>query len=216
MLQVSAQSARVRARYDALAPYIDFFDHLLMMSLFRVRARAIAYLPLRTGDTAVELGCGTGRNLTHLRRAVGPAGRIIGVEFAPGMLARARKVVDRYQLDVELIDQDAMFYPLPAANAVLLSLCYHTLSYPAQSLARIWSALQPGACLAIMDGKPPDFAANLLWPLGAKVLQSVFMGDADIEPWENLRHLAGNIEVSRFVFGSYYICWAIKPEQIPI
>lgn len=211
ILQVPEQSARVRARYDVLAPYVTFIDHLLMMSLFRVRARAIASLPLRTGDTAVELGCGTGRNFRYLRRAVGPAGRIIGVEFAPGMLARARKLVDQYRLDVELIDQDALLYPIPATNAVLLSLCYHTLSHPAQTLARIWDALKPGACLAIMDAKPPDFAAKLFWPLGAKILQGVFMGDPQLAPWQDLRHLGPNMQVRKFVFGSYYICWAIKP-----
>ena len=87
----AAHSLRVRDRYDTLAPYVTLVDHLLMMSVFRVRKRAIKALPLRKGDTVVELGCGTGRNFPHLRNAVGDKGRVIGVEFAPGMLARAAK-----------------------------------------------------------------------------------------------------------------------------
>ncbi len=83
-------STRVRQRYDRLAPYITLIDHLLAMSLFRIRARAIRSLPISAGDTAIELGCGTGRNFPHLRNAVGGDGRVVGVEFSSGMLRPRR------------------------------------------------------------------------------------------------------------------------------
>jgi demethylmenaquinone methyltransferase/2-methoxy-6-polyprenyl-1,4-benzoquinol methylase len=205
----AGRSVRVRQRYDSLAPYVTLVDHLLMMSVFRVRERAIKALPLRTADTVVELGCGTGRNFSHLRKAVGENGRIIGVEFSPGMLARAAKLAEQEALEIELVDQDISRYALPPANLVLLSLCYHTLEFPTQTLTRIWDALQPGACLAIIDGKPPDFADGVVRPFGAKVLESVFMGDAAIKPWENLARL-GSVNMKKFVLGAYYVCWAIK------
>ena len=93
---------------------------------------------------------------------------------------------------------------------MLLSLCYHTLELPAQTLTRIWSVLPSGACLAIVDGKPPDFADRFVRPFGAKVLESVFMGDAAIKPWENLARM-GSVRMKKFVLGAYYVCWAIKP-----
>lgn len=202
--------ARVRERYDKLAPYIDLMDHLLVLSLFRVRARAIACLPLGPGGTVVELGCGTGRNFSYLRHAVGRFGRVIGVEFSPKMLALARRQTEKHALGVDLIDQDISRYKLPEANLVLLSLCYHTLESPTQTLARIWEELRPGGCVAIIDGKPPDIADKYFRPFGAKVLESVFMGDAELRPWENLGRL-GKVEMKRFVLGAFYVCWVIKP-----
>ena len=204
------QRSSVRERYDKLAPFIALIDHLLMMSLFRVRARAIAALPLKAGDTVVELGCGTGRNFSYLRNAVHRAGRIIGVEFSPGMFARARKLVADEKLQVELIDQDIARYAVPATDLVLLSLCYHTLEYPAQTLARVWESLKPGACLAIIDGKPPDFADAFFRSFGSKILEAVFMGDAQLKPWENLARL-GSMQMKKYVGGAYYVCWAVKP-----
>jgi demethylmenaquinone methyltransferase/2-methoxy-6-polyprenyl-1,4-benzoquinol methylase len=203
------RSALVRDRYDKLAPYVTLIDHLLMMSSFRVRERAIKCLPLGPGDTVVELGCGTGRNFPYLRNAVERSGCVIGVEFSPGMLARACKLAEQETLDIELVEQDVARYALPPADLVLLALCYHTLEYPAQTLARIWEALKPGACLAIMDGKPPDILDKVVRPFGARVLESIFMGDAKLRPWENLARL-GNIQMKKFLLGAHYVCWAIK------
>ena len=202
-------SARVRDRYDRLAPYITLIDHLLLMSLCRIRARAIRCLPISTGDTVIELGCGTGRNFPHLRRAVGRDGRVIGVEFSPGMFARAVDFARRERLDIELVKEDIARHRVPPAKLVLLSLCYHTLEYPMQTLTRIWDALEPGACLAILDGKQPNFAEKLIRPFGEKVLETIFMGDADLKPWENLARL-GTVQMKEFVFGAYYVCWAVK------
>jgi SAM-dependent methyltransferase len=39
------------------------------------------------------MGCGTGANLPFLREAVGPEGTVLGVDLAPGAVARARERV---------------------------------------------------------------------------------------------------------------------------
>jgi len=58
------------------------------------RTRAVGALDLDPGDTVVEMGCGTGANVPHLREAVGPEGRVVGVDLTRGMLRRARERVD--------------------------------------------------------------------------------------------------------------------------
>jgi demethylmenaquinone methyltransferase/2-methoxy-6-polyprenyl-1,4-benzoquinol methylase len=199
----------VRERYDKLAPFVALIDHVLMISVFRVRERAIKLLPLKPGGTVVELGCGTGRNFSYLRNAVGRLGRVIGVEFSPKMFAFARQFAEKHALQVELVDQDISRYPVPPSDLVLLSLCYHTLESPTQTLSRIWDTLKPGACLAIIDGKPPDIAEKYFRPFADKVLVSIFMGDADLRPWETLARL-GKVEMKNFVLGAFYVCWAVK------
>jgi SAM-dependent methyltransferase len=53
-------------------------------------AAAVAEMGLRAGQTALDVGCGTGRALPHLRAAVGPGGHVLGVDLTPEMLAAAR------------------------------------------------------------------------------------------------------------------------------
>ena len=59
------------------------------------RSRAVASLALDPGDTVVEMGCGTGANAPYLREAVGPEGRVVGIDLTRGMLRRAGERVDR-------------------------------------------------------------------------------------------------------------------------
>jgi len=54
------------------------------------RASATDELALDDGDLALEMGCGTGANLPHLRERVGPDGRVVGLDVTRGMLERAR------------------------------------------------------------------------------------------------------------------------------
>jgi SAM-dependent methyltransferase len=53
-------------------------------------AAAVAEVGLHPGQTTLDAGCGTGRALPHLRAAVGPAGRVLGLDLTPEMLATAR------------------------------------------------------------------------------------------------------------------------------
>ncbi len=58
------------------------------------RLRAVQALGLRTGDTVIDMACGTGLNFALLQKAVGPGGRIIGVDLTDAMLARAQDRIE--------------------------------------------------------------------------------------------------------------------------
>ena len=54
------------------------------------RRRAIRALGLRPGHTVVDVACGTGQNFPFLEQAIGPEGRIVGVDLTDAMLAQAQ------------------------------------------------------------------------------------------------------------------------------
>jgi SAM-dependent methyltransferase len=56
----------------------------------RLRPRAVAWLALRRGEAVLDLATGTGPALPLLADAVGPAGRVVGVDRSPAMLEHAR------------------------------------------------------------------------------------------------------------------------------
>ncbi len=52
---------------------------------------AVDALRLRGGETVVEIGCGTGLNSPFLQRAIGPQGKIVGLDLTDKMLDQARE-----------------------------------------------------------------------------------------------------------------------------
>jgi len=81
-------------------------------------AMAVETAAPRPGDLALDVGCGTGRALPALAAAVGPEGRVIGVDLTPAMLAAAREAGRGSCAD--LLIGDARRLPLPDGVAGLI------------------------------------------------------------------------------------------------
>lgn len=48
------------------------------------------------GEVCVDLGCGKGNDLIRLREAVGEGGHVYGIDVAEGMIAKAKKQVEKF------------------------------------------------------------------------------------------------------------------------
>src|SRR5438309_6970120 len=57
-----------------------------------------AFASLRPGETVVDLGCGGGLDVLLAAAKVGPAGRAIGIDMTPEMLARANANAEKQGL----------------------------------------------------------------------------------------------------------------------
>jgi ubiquinone/menaquinone biosynthesis C-methylase UbiE len=57
----------------------------------RMRSELLRVAQIEEGDTAVEIGCGTGALLVDLARAVGESGRVVGVDPQPHFVEAARE-----------------------------------------------------------------------------------------------------------------------------
>ena len=86
-----------------------------------LRREAVKRLDLKRGDLVVDIGCGTGLNFPWLQEAIGPEGRIIGVDLTDAMLEQARlRVAKAGWKNVELVQADAASYEFPAqVNGIL-------------------------------------------------------------------------------------------------
>jgi len=202
----------VAKRYDRLSGLIPLFDYLFFQPP-GFRAKAANRLGLRPGQHVLEIGCGTGRNLPFLSRAVGPLGRVYGVDLSSGMLARARELCQRNDWrNVALIEGDAAQYRAPVPlDGVMFGLSYNTMPHHLTVLREAWDQLRPGGRLVIMDAKlPPGLGGRLVLPFGLWLMKHTMLGNPLIKPWEDLARLAGTIEMEQFMLGSWYICRAIK------
>ncbi|MEP7203068.1 MAG: methyltransferase domain-containing protein [Ilumatobacteraceae bacterium] len=62
----------------------------------RPRKRLCEIVGPMPGATVVDVGCGTGLNLSWLHQAVSPGGRVIGLDSSPSMLAAAQRRISRH------------------------------------------------------------------------------------------------------------------------
>jgi len=212
---VDCERALVARRYDRLAGLIGLSDWLLFVPR-HLRRRAAARLELRPGDRVLEIGCGTGRNFPFLQQAVGPSGKIYGVDLSAGMLRRARELCRRKGwTNIELTQCDAADYlpPEPLAG-ILFGLSYNTMPHHRMVLRHAWKLLRPGGRIVIMDGKlPPGFGGKLVLPFGLWLMKHTMLGNPFIKPWDELAALADEFAMQEFLFGSWYVCGGRKPER---
>lgn len=142
-----------------------------VLRLGPLRERAVEALGDVRGATVLDVGCGTGANLSLLVERVGPGGRIIGVDYSEGMLSKARQKVERYGWEtVSLRRGDAAELGVVSepVDAVLSTYCLGIVHDLPRALARILDLLVPGGRLAVLDfhkTRPDRGALRLLSPL---------------------------------------------------
>lgn len=205
-------TSEVRDRYRRLAPSYDRSLILLRLCGFReryYRRQAVASLSLRPGDSVVDLGCGTGRNFPMLQAAVGPQGRILGVDLTAGMLRQADRLAAAHRWrNVELVEADAASYDVPRGVGGILSTFAVTLvpTYD-DVLRRAAEALAPGGRLAVLDLKLPERWPAWLVRLVARACRpyAVTLDLADRHAWESVHRYTDGAGYREFYFGAIYL-----------
>lgn len=112
------------------------------------------YAGIKPGDTVVDLGSGAGNDCFVARAEAGESGRVVGIDFAPNMLAKARANARRRGFtNVEFIEGDIERMPLPDGTAdVVVSNCVLNLLPRKDRIFReIYRVLKPGAHFCVSD-----------------------------------------------------------------
>ena len=149
-----ARAERIRAMFDQVAPRYDVRN--AMFSLARDgawRRRAAGLTRLQPGQTALDLCTGTGRLAHELVPLVRPGGRVIGIDFSPGMLELARRrepEVEFRQGDVsQLSEADA------SVDAVTIGFGLRNLVNRDAALREMRRVLRPDGRLVVLEFAPP-------------------------------------------------------------
>ncbi|MBU6530608.1 class I SAM-dependent methyltransferase [Streptomyces mayonensis] len=144
-----------------------------------VYAAAVAELGLREGDRVLDAGCGTGRALPPLRKAVGPSGLVLGADLTPGMLQAAVEA-GRHR-DGRLLLTDVAALPLRSRSldAVFAAGLIAHLADPAGNLRELARVVRPGGVLALFH---PIGRAALAARQGRRVTPDDLRAEPSLRP----------------------------------
>ena len=155
------------------------------------RLRVVQALGLRTGGTVIDMACGTGLNFPLLQKAVGPGGRIVGVDLPDAMLARAQdQIKANGWSNVSLVQADAAGFDFPAeVDAILSTYALTQVPECAEVIAHGAAALSAGGRWVVPDLKVPGNTPGWLAHLGTAAVRPFAAIDEWImrRPWEAIR-----------------------------
>ena len=127
--------AAVRSMFDRIAPRYDLLNTILSGGIdARWRRQAAAATRLVPGQSALDVACGSGRLTAELSRRV-DGGRVVGLDFSPGMLARARADYPR----LVFVEGDALKLPFADGefDAATMAFGLRNLADPVLGLAEL-------------------------------------------------------------------------------
>lgn len=133
----------------------------------KARRRVLDKAGVRDGEAILEVATGTGRQLASLAR-LNPSGRTVGVELAEGMLAAARRRVERSGMPgVELLRADALDLPLEDESFDLVTNAYMLDLLPREDIPRALAGfgrvLRPGGRLVLSNMTKAERPWHGLW-----------------------------------------------------
>lgn len=109
---------------------------------------------IKKGDVVIDLGSGAGNDCFVARHETGPEGKVIGIDFTPAMIDKARQNAEKLGLNnVEFRQGDIEKMPVSAntANVVVSNCVLNLVPDKETAFAEIFRVLKPGGHFSISD-----------------------------------------------------------------
>ncbi|MCA9554990.1 MAG: methyltransferase domain-containing protein [Myxococcales bacterium] len=127
----------------------------------------VALMALSPGQTAADIGAGTGYFLPHLSRAVGPEGKVLGLDIEPKLVAymNARAAKEGLaNVEAKQVAPDDPGLSPASVDRVLIVDTWHHIDRRGEYAQKIRAGLRPGGALFVVDftldsphGPPAEF-----------------------------------------------------------
>lgn len=188
------------------------YDKSASVRLTRLRRGFIARLGLKPGDVVLDVACGTGLNFPLIQEVIGPAGRLIGVDLSPDMLAKAReRVSPSGWTNVTLINSSAEDAQLTErADAILFTFTHDVMRSP-RALENVMRYVRPRGRVVSAGSKwAPWWAVPVNIGLWYVVRQYTTTFEGFGQPWSHLARFVRDLRVEALMLGAVYVAWGTK------
>lgn len=163
-----AATAATKARYNRIAPFYDLMEALVERGFraWREKLWRQAY-----GDI-LEVGIGTGKNIPYHP----PGAKVIGIDLADQMLARARQRARALGARVDLREGDvqALAFPDNTFDTAVATFVFCSVPDPVRGLRELRRVVKPGGRILLLEHVRLDGLAgrimDLLNPLVVRII----------------------------------------------
>jgi SAM-dependent methyltransferase len=150
--------------------------------------RAVELAALRPSEYVLDVCCGAGSSALPAARAVGTAGRVIGVDLAADAVIAARErasVEGLANVEFRVADFDQVYFRPASFDAILCVFGIFCMPDVAGSLAKMWRFLRVGGRLVIVTRGPGVFEPGntIFWESVRRERPELYKAFA---PWELL------------------------------
>ncbi len=156
----SEHDEQITAMFDKIAPRYDFLNRVLSMRRdVGWRRRAVALARLGPGETALDVGVGTGDLAFELLAASDATARVVGIDLSAEMLVRARERAATRRLGARFEARTGDAQALPFGDAsfdrVVAGFAVRNFGDLAAGLAEMRRVLRPGGRAVILELSTP-------------------------------------------------------------
>ena len=147
--------------FSEIAPRYDLLNRLLSFGAdLRWRRRAVDLALEKAPKRILDLATGTG-DLALMLKERAPGAEVVGADFAPPMLAIARRKAEARGLEVRFLEADALALPFPdgAFGAPTIGGGFRNFADYEKALGELYRVLAPGGRLVVLEFPPPPKGA---------------------------------------------------------
>ena len=150
----------VRGMFDRISRRYDLVNTVLSGGTDQLWRRAAATATgVGPGGAVLDVACGTGALTRALARRAGRTGRVVGLDFSPGMLEGAR----RRSPGLAWVEGDAQELPFGDAefDATTMAFGLRNLAQPERGLREMARVVRPGGRMVVLEFlRPPQGAVG--------------------------------------------------------
>lgn len=148
--EVQDMFGRIARRYDRANRVLSFGIDKLW------RRRTVRAASVEAGAHVLDTACGTGDLSFALKRAVGPTGSVVGVDFTPQMVELAHaKTAKHGDVAFEEGDVMAMRFEDDSFDAATIAFGIRNVDDPVQGLRELRRVVRPGGRVVVLEfGQP--------------------------------------------------------------
>jgi demethylmenaquinone methyltransferase/2-methoxy-6-polyprenyl-1,4-benzoquinol methylase len=167
--QVQSMFAQIAPRYDTANDALSFGRHHAW------RKKAVKLAGAKPGMSVLDCATGTGDLALAFKRAVGPAGEVVGTDFCEPMLRSAPAKAAKENLAVRFEVADAMKLPYASATFDLSSISFgiRNVDDPKVCLEELARVVKPGGRVMVLEFGQPEGLFGALFRLYARFLMPV-------------------------------------------
>ena len=165
---------------------------------FKSTSELVKAAGIKSGDTVLDLACGTGAVSMQVVRLIGSSGMLVGIDFSRGALEIARSTVPSghfIEMDAENIGLDLKFDKI---------MCQYALMFfpdPSRVLRRLWSLLKMcGKFAVVVHGSPErvPYFSTIMEPILCHIPDIRLEGTPTVHRFGNATDLKGVITDAGF------------------